>query len=285
MEDVTGLLNQYREAARIIWNNFLRDEEAYYDVTNELTCDFNAIKRLLFIAIVLRRFGVEENHLPPEFTGEERLCFSWVNPITFLRVVPVLANSPVMINRDAGAHAGYWDAPVNRIGPDADLVWLILSLKAYAALCRSPLLHVTTSIELTLSKVTHDDTPLYLDINREIFTKAQRTTEGSSLTLVKRVYDDVRFIQNTTGCDVVERQGALDDGKVVSDREQACAFACGAGGIVDSSEEPPGPATPRGVEYHGVEVEALVVQIGQGVVKVLVTVDVDRARSNHDDAA
>ena len=120
MEDVTGLLNQYREAARIIWNNFLRDEEAYYDVTNELTCDFNAIKRLLFIAIVLRRFEVE-NHLPPEFTGEERLCFSWVNPITFLRVVPVLADSPVMINRDAGAHAGYWDAPVNRIGPDTDL--------------------------------------------------------------------------------------------------------------------------------------------------------------------
>src|SRR5205809_1234278 len=49
-----------------------------------------------------------------------------------------------------------------------------------------------------------------------LFTKAQRTTEGSSLTLVKRVYDYVRFIQNTTGCDVVERQGALDDGKVVS---------------------------------------------------------------------
>jgi len=119
MEDVTDLLNRYREGARLVWNNFLRDEDAYYDLSNELTCDFNAIKRLLFTALVLRPF--EQDDFLPGFVGQDHLFFSWVEPIPFLRVVPQAAGSPAMINRDAGAHHGYWDAPVTRIGSDADL--------------------------------------------------------------------------------------------------------------------------------------------------------------------
>jgi hypothetical protein len=114
MEDVTPLMLRYREAARHVWNCFLREKPQ----DSRSSHDWEALKQVLFTALVLRNCGHDD--CAAALLGPERYGFSWIKPIVHLRVVPV-AEVPVMISRDR-AKGGYWDHPVDRLGPeDADL--------------------------------------------------------------------------------------------------------------------------------------------------------------------
>jgi hypothetical protein len=114
MEDVTGFMLRYREAARHLWNSFLREQPRDFPAAH----DWEALKQVLFTALVLRNCGHDE--CAAALLGPERYGFSWLKPLTHLRVV-LATEVPVMISRDP-AKGGYWDHPVHRLGPeDADL--------------------------------------------------------------------------------------------------------------------------------------------------------------------
>ena len=122
MRDITLLMNTYREAARLLWNNFLRDpsEEAEgLNPDNERYCDFEAVKRILFGSLVLREIARED--LLPEFLDAARLMSSWQEPFEEIGVW-VQHECPALINREE-PHVGnqYWDSPVNRLDASADL--------------------------------------------------------------------------------------------------------------------------------------------------------------------
>jgi hypothetical protein len=122
VQDVTQLLNAYREAARLIWNNFLRDpdESAHgLNADNERYCDYNGLTKILFGSLVLRPLGRAD--FLDSYWDRDHLFFSWFELVPFLRVVP-RSECPAMITRvPAQAGTTYWDAPVTRIVPDADL--------------------------------------------------------------------------------------------------------------------------------------------------------------------
>jgi hypothetical protein len=115
MEDVTSLVLRYREAARHIWNCFLRDEPLDAPGLH----DWEALKQILFTALVLRNCGHDE--CAAALLAPDRYGFSWIKPIVHLHVVP-LGDVPVMISRDPGPHCRSWDHAVDRVGPnDVDL--------------------------------------------------------------------------------------------------------------------------------------------------------------------
>lgn len=114
MEDITTHVLRYRETARHLWNTSPRDEPQG-DASGH---DWDAIKQVLFTALVLRNCGHDD--CAAVLRAPDRAVFSWIEPILHLRVVPV-TEVPVMISRTPG-HGGYWDHPVDRLGPeDADL--------------------------------------------------------------------------------------------------------------------------------------------------------------------
>lgn len=114
MADITPLILRYREAARTVWNGFLREEP--YDSRG--SHDWEALKQVLFTALVLRQCGHDD--CAAALLGPERYGFSWVKPIAHLRVVPT-TEVPVMISRTPSGGT-YWDHPVDRLGPeDADM--------------------------------------------------------------------------------------------------------------------------------------------------------------------
>jgi hypothetical protein len=114
MDEITPLMLRYREAARTVWNGFLREEAGDSPGVH----DWEALKQVLFTALVLRHCGHDD--CAAALLGPERYSFSWVEPITHLRVVPT-AEVPVMISRNPSGGT-YWDHPVDRLGPeDADL--------------------------------------------------------------------------------------------------------------------------------------------------------------------
>jgi len=113
MDDVTPLMMRYREAARHVWNTYLREEAC---LAGPNLHDWEAIKQVLFTALVLRGCGHDE--CAAALLGPERYGFSWIKPIVHLHVVPV-TNIPIMVNREAVTQGcGYWDHPVNRVNPD-----------------------------------------------------------------------------------------------------------------------------------------------------------------------
>jgi hypothetical protein len=85
MEDVTSFVLRYREAARHIWNCFLRDEEPLY---GEGLHEWEALKQILFTALVLRNCGHDES--AAALLSSDRYGFSWIKPIVHLHVVPIL---------------------------------------------------------------------------------------------------------------------------------------------------------------------------------------------------
>lgn len=122
MNDVTQLLNSYREAARFVWNNFLRDpkeEDHGLQPDNERYCDYNGLSKILFGSLVIRVLG--RDTFLDSYWHRDHLFSSWLQVVPFLRVVPRF-ECPVFIAREpAQAGTAYWDAPVTRIVPEADL--------------------------------------------------------------------------------------------------------------------------------------------------------------------
>ena len=62
MKRITPQILQYREAARVLWNSFLREEDALGGgaiSSDGALHDWDALKHLLFTAIVLRDTEIE----------------------------------------------------------------------------------------------------------------------------------------------------------------------------------------------------------------------------------
>jgi len=113
MENVTLHLLKYREAARHLWNVYLRDKSAFetrappdYAVLD----DWESLRDDLFFALVLRHTSDQARPI--------RLAHS--KPISRLRVVPTSPEVPAMISRTKPAET-YWDNPVQRLSPTDDL--------------------------------------------------------------------------------------------------------------------------------------------------------------------
>lgn len=103
--DVTHLVASYREAARHLWNAFLR-EGADWDRHD----DFRLVCGQLFTMIVLTPIG----------RGDVEPGKAWERvdtPVPFLRVIPKSEHGvPILINRTHPA-SGYWDDPVKAVKP------------------------------------------------------------------------------------------------------------------------------------------------------------------------
>jgi hypothetical protein len=110
MEDVTLLVANYREAARHLWNAFLR-EEADWDRHD----DFRLMCVQLFSTMVLAPIGQGDSD--PAKAWERVWC---ADPIP--ETDPQGEHGvPILINRTHPA-SGYWDDPVKLVKPgDADM--------------------------------------------------------------------------------------------------------------------------------------------------------------------
>jgi hypothetical protein len=119
MQNITARMLQYREAARLLWNGFLREEDAAGGgeiSTDDGLDDWLRLKQLLFTAVVLRHTGDREH--ARSLLDPSR--FSWWNkPIPFIRVVPA-REVTAQVSRTSG-RGGCWDHPVKTIRPDDDL--------------------------------------------------------------------------------------------------------------------------------------------------------------------
>jgi hypothetical protein len=109
VEDVTIHLLRYREAARHLWNTFLRGNAGTLPDSARLD-DWESLRDALFSALVLRH--VNERLHPISLVKRA--------PISFLRVVPTSPGIPAMISRTRPAKT-YWDNPVQRLDPADDL--------------------------------------------------------------------------------------------------------------------------------------------------------------------
>ena len=106
MEDVTARMNEYREAARHLWNTHLRplaEPSQDWDVRDA----FNSVAATLFRTMVLRPIGREDWEFQPDQWADRK-------PFPFLHV-GVESMSDILINRDLGS--GYWDFPIPAVNP------------------------------------------------------------------------------------------------------------------------------------------------------------------------
>lgn len=101
--DVTSRILTYREAARGLWNTYLR-KELQRAVDFEALARFRAICDALFEELVLGPLGVAEFERPRE--GE---------PYSFLKVHPKAPDVPIRIRRPSADGNRYWDDPVTRL--------------------------------------------------------------------------------------------------------------------------------------------------------------------------
>jgi hypothetical protein len=123
MENITPKVLQYREAARLIWNGFLREEDdlGAGPVSDDLLDDcWTALKRDLLAALALRGTGNDDH---ARALLDPQRSTMWTRPIPFLRVaardVPA-PGVPAWVSRTPG-HSGYWDHAVNRLDRGDDL--------------------------------------------------------------------------------------------------------------------------------------------------------------------
>ncbi len=103
MQDVTEVLNRYRECARSLWNNFIRRPEPQCESVDA----FHAICERLFQELVIDQLEEEQS---VRYGGNE--------PFPFLVVVPIVDGVPIMIRRDVPGNNQYWNHPVNRVSRD-----------------------------------------------------------------------------------------------------------------------------------------------------------------------
>lgn len=116
MQDVTDILQSYRDCVRHLWNaNFLnllpttRDRWALRD-------QFDDACSILFGALVVDRIGLSSAADAAHILSPNRRPSA--SPLAWLRVVPLVdCGAPIMINRDATADNGHWDHPVTRVLP------------------------------------------------------------------------------------------------------------------------------------------------------------------------
>lgn len=104
MEDVTSLLNNYRECSRHLWNSYYLNLFTTLRASDDILDRFESIDRILFSSLVLVKLG--------------KLSFEndfGRNPLQFLHVEPTTEESPILINRPSTDGNKYWDESVNRI--------------------------------------------------------------------------------------------------------------------------------------------------------------------------
>ena len=101
---LTSHIHEFREAARHLWNSYVRSE-ATWDTADE----FAKVANILFIECALGRAGVEARPIPmqhgTEILTEYRLFADHAGKL------------PLHANRDIPA-SGYWDHPVEWIPPE-----------------------------------------------------------------------------------------------------------------------------------------------------------------------
>jgi hypothetical protein len=108
--DITEHLHRCREAARNLWNSFLRpsSSEGRKDPQTfdwDRVESFDQIRAILFREMVLKPIGQQ--------------TFARLNShaaYPFISLIPTASPIPIMVNRAPEAWSGYWDDPVNRIG-------------------------------------------------------------------------------------------------------------------------------------------------------------------------
>ena len=111
MNDVTPLMQNYRECVRHVWNSYFRAEA---DPLNDwdLRDRFCDAAVILFQALVLHGLVVDESQVLADYRADPQ-------PLMFLRL-QVESRSEIMVNRTGTS--GYWDDPVTHIEPeDCDL--------------------------------------------------------------------------------------------------------------------------------------------------------------------
>ena len=102
MEDITEILNDYRECSRHIWNTYFR----FLEEGDSL---FWSVEEALLNQLVLSQINKPPVCLMTTSGNKE--------PILYLRIIPTSdCGSPAMINRTGDS--GYWDDPVNMIKPE-----------------------------------------------------------------------------------------------------------------------------------------------------------------------
>jgi hypothetical protein len=119
MRNVMPSMLKYREAIRLLWNQFLREDDTRGGgaISSDAVVDaWIDLRHRLFVTLVLRHTG---NTAHASFLLAPKKFSLWSEPIPFLRVVPP-SDVPAMISRTPG-HSGYWDHAVTRLGADADL--------------------------------------------------------------------------------------------------------------------------------------------------------------------
>lgn len=110
MKDITRLLNHYRECVRHLWNVYFLDEEPS-TVDWDLSDEYEEICEKLFSSLVLARIGRTESKKARAFERS-------LEPLTFLRIIPLANNGvPIHINREK-IPSPYWDHPKTLIKPD-----------------------------------------------------------------------------------------------------------------------------------------------------------------------
>jgi hypothetical protein len=101
---LTSHVHEFREAARHLWNSYMRSE-ATWDTADE----FARVAHILFAECALGRAGVEARPIPmdhgTEILAEYRLFAGHAGKL------------PLHANRDIPA-SGYWDHPVEWIPPE-----------------------------------------------------------------------------------------------------------------------------------------------------------------------
>lgn len=107
MNDVTPLMQNYRECVRHVWNSYFRAEAEPrndWDLRDRF-CDAAVI---LFQALVLHGLVVDESQVLADYRADPQ-------PLMFLRL-QVESRSEIMVNRTGTS--GYWDDPVTHIEPE-----------------------------------------------------------------------------------------------------------------------------------------------------------------------
>jgi hypothetical protein len=108
MNDVTGLMNDYRECVRHLWNTYCLKviEKNDWDFRDRL----NEIEIELFRNLVLYKIERENTVLKPAQWRPEEV-------MTFLKI-EAESRSEILINRESGEVSGYWDDPLNHFWND-----------------------------------------------------------------------------------------------------------------------------------------------------------------------
>jgi hypothetical protein len=121
MNDVTHRLSSYRECVRHLWNMHYLALLPTSPDRWELRDQFDDVCCSLFGALVVEPLGLAPVADATRILSPERESSPQI--LRWLHVVPSADGGvPIMINRDPTAGSGYWDHPIDRVGPsDVDL--------------------------------------------------------------------------------------------------------------------------------------------------------------------